>query len=110
MDENTENPHVAEAVALLGGLSAVGRHYGKTAWAVAKWVKAFPPGRTLSLAELTGWRKTPHELCPEYYPNPDDGLPPVVRARLAAGLSPLPEEQTAPEPSEAEVAETNEGA
>ena len=29
----------------------------------------------LFLAELTGWRKTPHQLCPSIYPYPTDGLP-----------------------------------
>lgn len=30
-------------------------------------------------AEATGWSVTPHELCPEDYPNPTDGLPPEIQ-------------------------------
>ena len=68
---------VGEAIDLLGGDSAVAGMLGVRPWAVSKWRKNFPPNRTLWLAEMTGWRKTPHQLCPSYYPNPLDGVPPT---------------------------------
>lgn len=74
-----EKAHIAEAINMAGGLSAVAKRAQPkqlTAWAVSKWLHGLPPGRVLFLAELTGWQKTPHQLCPALYPNPTDGLPP----------------------------------
>lgn len=84
-----EKAHIAEAIAMAGGLTAVARRAKPkrlTAWAVSKWLEGVPPGRVLFLSELTGWVKTPHQLCAEIYPNPTDGLPPeaLVRAALRA--------------------------
>lgn len=31
--------------------------------------------KVLSVCEATGWQVTPHELRPDIYPNPTDGLP-----------------------------------
>lgn len=81
-----EKAHIAEAISLAGGLSAVAKRAQPkrlTPWAVSKWVDSLPPGRALFLAELTGWRKTPHQLCPALYPNPTDGLPPDVVIRMS---------------------------
>ncbi|MGA3803723.1 Cro/CI family transcriptional regulator [Ralstonia nicotianae] len=72
--------HVAEAIDLIGGDSAVARLLNLTPWAVSKWRKNLPLNRVLWLAEQTGWRKTPHQLCPAMYPNPFDGLPPSMHA------------------------------
>ncbi|CAN0620497.1 transcriptional repressor of cell division inhibition gene dicB [Burkholderia multivorans] len=80
---STPNPHVAEALDMLGGDSAVARLLNVRPWAVSKWRKAIPPGRVLWLAEQTGWRKSPHQLCPEIYPNESDGIPPAVSNRLS---------------------------
>ncbi|MDR5815824.1 Cro/CI family transcriptional regulator [Caballeronia sp. LZ033] len=71
---------VSEAIDLIGGDSAVARLVGIRPWAVSKWRKALPPSRVIWLAEKTDWRKTPHQLCPALYPNPDDGVPPGVRS------------------------------
>jgi DNA-binding transcriptional regulator YdaS (Cro superfamily) len=38
----------------------------------------------LKVAEATEWQVTPHELRPDLYPHPDDGLPEAYRKRLAA--------------------------
>lgn len=81
-----EKAHIAEAIAMAGGLTAVARRAKPkrlTAWAVSKWIEGVPPGRVLFLSALTGWVKTPHQLCAEIYPNPTDGLPPEVLARAA---------------------------
>jgi hypothetical protein len=68
---------VRAAIKLLGGASAVARACGlKTAWGAAKWATdGLPADRVLWLAEQTAWRFTPHDLAPELYPHPDDGLP-----------------------------------
>lgn len=96
-----EKSHIAEAIDIAGGLTAVARRaYPKqlTAWAVSKWLHGLPPGRVLFLAELTGWRKTPHQLCPSLYPNPWDGIPPEragVHADLGDGCATVLEEEGA---------------
>lgn len=36
-------------------------------------------------SEATGWSVTPHELCPEDYPNPTDGLPPEIQFTILNG-------------------------
>jgi len=88
----TDNAHIAEAIAMAGGLSAVAKQAKPkqlTAWAVSKWLHSLPPGRVLFLAELTRWQKTPHQLCPSMYPNPTDGLPPTcVGIRVSLNAAP----------------------
>ncbi|EPN0550187.1 YdaS family helix-turn-helix protein, partial [Escherichia coli] len=44
---------------------------------VANWVinNQVPSERVLQLCELGNWSVTPHELRPDIYPNPNDGLP-----------------------------------
>lgn len=42
------------------------------------WVtgrKAVTAERVLAIANASGWRLRPHDLRPDLYPNPDDGLP-----------------------------------
>lgn len=79
------------AINLAGGPERVAEIRGlKSAWAVRKWIKdGLPLEHALPLAELTGWRVTPHQLAPEAYPNVEDGLPPLFRraARRAASAS-----------------------
>ncbi|MBB5444621.1 MULTISPECIES: YdaS family helix-turn-helix protein [unclassified Paraburkholderia] len=90
--ENTtapsSTPAVGEAIDLLGGDSAVADLLGVRPWAISKWRKRFPPNRTLWLAEKTGWQKTPHQLCPDFYPNPLDGIPPtqIVDGEVIAAI------------------------
>lgn len=73
---------IAGAIQILGGASAVAARRGlKTAWGVAKWVRdGLPAEHVLWLAEQTEWRYTPHELRPDIYPHPDDGMPVDRRA------------------------------
>ena len=75
--------HVEEAIKLAGGLSAVGRHFRITAWAVKKWITKLPPDRVIPLCELVEWQKTPHQLLPSHYPNANDGLPETMRRPVA---------------------------
>lgn len=77
---------VAAAIAHLGGASAVAKARGlKTAWAAAKWIKnGLPAEHVLWIAEQTSWEFTPHQLAPDLYPHPEDGLPAERRASAAA--------------------------
>lgn len=59
-------------------LSEVARRFGfKSTQSVANWVinNQVPSERVLQLCELGNWSVTPHELRPDIYPNPNDGLP-----------------------------------
>jgi hypothetical protein len=38
-----------------------------------------PATRVLAIAAASDWMVTPHELRPDLYPHPDDGMPPDRR-------------------------------
>lgn len=55
---------------------AFGRRLGVTQSAVAQWVAGqVGAERVLKVAAATDWRVTPHELRPDLYPHPEDGMP-----------------------------------
>jgi len=70
------NPHIEAAITFAGGPSAVARRFKINPWAVSKWRQSeVPPKRVLALCRFGGWQVTPHQIAPDLYPNPDDGLP-----------------------------------
>ena len=76
---------VSKAIASLGGAATVARLRGLSGWAVSKWLRdGIPSGHVLWVAEQTEWRWTPHQLKPEIYPHPDDGMPVSHRGGEAA--------------------------
>ncbi|MFW6342494.1 MAG: transcriptional regulator [Halothiobacillaceae bacterium] len=64
-----------------GATARMARHFGVSHEAVRKWRSHVPEARVLGLCAALGWRVTPHELRPDFYPHPDDGLPPELRGR-----------------------------
>ncbi|EAV8896103.1 helix-turn-helix domain-containing protein [Salmonella enterica] len=44
---------------------------------ISRWANGHqvPASRVLPLCEIMGWSVTPHEIRPDIYPNPTDGLP-----------------------------------
>lgn len=46
--------------------------------AVWQWLKAgrTPAEQVIPMAKATHWQITPHQIRPDIYPNPTDGLPP----------------------------------
>lgn len=42
---------------------------------IEKKLKPVPVRRVIDISRATDWRVTPHDLCPDIYPNPTDGLP-----------------------------------
>lgn len=50
------------------------------------WRKAgqVPPDRVLEVSSAVSFKVTPHELRPDLYPHPEDGLPAELRAKAAA--------------------------
>lgn len=72
-------------------LSAIAEHgltnfsdlVGVDAQVVVNWRRrGLPADRVLTVSRATGWRVTPHDLRPDIYPNPTDGLPPDHAAKL----------------------------
>lgn len=55
---------------------------------VWKWInglkgKTPPPEYVLAISAATGWQITPHDLRPDIYPHPTDGLPIEMRDMAA---------------------------
>lgn len=62
------------AILRSGSASGLGALIGVSKMAVSLWRrKGIPTERVLSIYGVTG--VTPHELRPDLYPNPTDGLP-----------------------------------
>jgi len=54
----------------------LGRRMKRRAQTVNGWVKNKIPGElVLKVSEVVDFKVTPHELRPDLYPNPTDGLP-----------------------------------
>jgi DNA-binding transcriptional regulator YdaS (Cro superfamily) len=83
MTSTSTNPSPLQtACRLIGSYSAIGALFDPpvSAQAIAKWHDAgVPSERVLRLAEATKFEVKPHELRPDLYPHPDDGLPPDMR-------------------------------
>ncbi|MGL9720122.1 transcriptional regulator [Symbiopectobacterium sp.] len=75
----TQHKNITEhAVRAAGSISSVARAFDfKSVQSVANWIinNQVPADRVLPLCLLGGWEVTPHELRPDLYPNPTDGLP-----------------------------------
>lgn len=71
----------------LGSYAAIGAIFTPTIspQGVSKWSEAgVPSERVLALCRATNFDVTPHELRPDLYPHPDDGLPDERRRAAAA--------------------------
>lgn len=57
--------------------ASIARKLNVSGEAVRKWFseKRIPADRVLEYARATDWAETPHQLRPDLYPNPTDGLP-----------------------------------
>lgn len=54
----------------------LGRRMKRRAQTVNGWFKDKIPGElVLKVSKAVEWRVTPHELRPDLYPNPTDGMP-----------------------------------
>ncbi len=54
----------------------IGRYMGVSQQTVWQWFNwGVPPKQVIPLCQLMQWVITPHELRPDIYPNPTDGLP-----------------------------------
>ncbi|MDH2066867.1 YdaS family helix-turn-helix protein [Pantoea sp. GD03673] len=67
-----------QAVRAVGSMSEVSRLFGfNSVQSVANWItnNRVPSERVISLCKLGGWAVTPHQLRPDIYPHPKDGMP-----------------------------------
>jgi DNA-binding transcriptional regulator YdaS (Cro superfamily) len=50
---------------------------GLTVQAVYKWERSgkVPADHVIAIARATDWQITPHDLRPDIYPHPEDGMP-----------------------------------
>lgn len=65
---------IENAIRRSGSASSLGKLVGVSKMAVSLWrSNGIPAERVLKVFEATG--VTPHELRPDLYPNPSDGLP-----------------------------------
>jgi DNA-binding transcriptional regulator YdaS (Cro superfamily) len=65
---------IENAIRQSGSASALGLAVGVTKMAVSLWRRnGVPAERVIQVYKVTG--VTPHELRPDLYPNPTDGLP-----------------------------------
>lgn len=57
--------------------TALGEAMGLSSQAVSRWMNSgkVPTSRVRALCMFLNWQVTPHEIDPEAYPNPTDGLP-----------------------------------
>lgn len=73
------NTYFEKAIAILGGQTALARAVGVKQAHVWKWLNRkdgeAPPAMVIPICEATEWQITPHQLRPDIYPHPDDGLP-----------------------------------
>lgn len=64
--------------------SELGRRLGKTPQTISGWFKKrVPAEEVIPACEALGWVVTPHELRPDKYPNPTDGLPVGCKANTS---------------------------
>ncbi|EFG1295517.1 transcriptional regulator [Escherichia coli] len=65
--------------------SELGRRLGKTPQTISGWFKKrVPAEEVIPACEALDWGVTPHELRPDKYPNPTDGLPVEYQANAQA--------------------------
>ncbi|EBX1067413.1 hypothetical protein DQ010_25370 [Salmonella enterica subsp. enterica serovar Oranienburg] len=58
--------------------SEIAKKLGVKSQAVSGWFNftgVIPADRAIPLSRILGWKITPHEIRPDIYPNPSDGLP-----------------------------------
>ena len=65
-----------KAISLVGTQTILAKAIGTTQQTVSIWVKTKLSAEfVIKVAEQVDYQVTPHELRPDLYPHPDDGLP-----------------------------------
>jgi DNA-binding transcriptional regulator YdaS (Cro superfamily) len=73
-----------KVIDLKGSQAAVAAIVGAKQQSVGYWLtNGLPADHVIPIARDTSWQITPHQLRPDLYPHPDDGLPADRRAQSA---------------------------
>lgn len=75
-----------KAIALAGGQAHLATLLGKRQSVVWSWLnrdQKMSAEYVIKTCEALCWKVSPHEIRPDLYPHPDDGLPSVLRGRAA---------------------------
>lgn len=63
-------------IAVCGSQSELARRLGKNSQTVSVWFRTqVASAEVINTSRALHWEVTPHELRPDLYPNPTDGLP-----------------------------------
>lgn len=77
------NTSLLKAIDLCDGQTRLAEKIGTGQATVSAWVNRFNHQTgvdfVLKVAEATSWQVTPHQLRPDIYPHPHDGLPESMR-------------------------------
>ncbi|EBU6994991.1 helix-turn-helix domain-containing protein [Salmonella enterica subsp. enterica serovar Bredeney] len=67
---------------------AIAKALGISPQAVNQWLSksVIPPRYVLTICEMTGWKIVPHDVRPELYPSPEDGVPDYLRKIRQSGM------------------------
>lgn len=78
------NP-IQHAAKTIGGQILLAKALRVTPQAVSQWIHGtpVPVPRVIEISRLSGWQVTPHQIRPDVYPHPDDGLPDERRCHCA---------------------------
>jgi DNA-binding transcriptional regulator YdaS (Cro superfamily) len=71
--------NIKEIASEVGGVVSLSSRLGLSRGAVSNW-KRVPAEHVIQVSGLTEWKITPHQLRPDLYPHPMDGLPEHLRA------------------------------
>lgn len=72
MNENIQK----KIISLCGSQSELARRLGKNSQTVSVWFRTqVASTEVLNACRALDWKVTPHEIRPDLYPNPTDGLP-----------------------------------
>ncbi|EEP9553043.1 helix-turn-helix domain-containing protein [Salmonella enterica] len=72
MKEQTQQ----KIISLCGSQSELARRLGKNSQTVSAWFRSqVASTEVINASRVLDWKVTPHELRPDLYPNPTDGLP-----------------------------------
>lgn len=85
-DPSAVTPHFDACITRIGSYAEAARRLGlKTAWGVQKWrTDGVPPNKVPDFVRLADFAATPHQLRPDVFRLPGDGVPEEVRGREEA--------------------------
>jgi DNA-binding transcriptional regulator YdaS (Cro superfamily) len=67
---------IEKAIMAAGGVRAIAAALGMSGWGVRKWVHdGIPAKHIIWLSRQGRWQVKPHEIAPDIYPYPGDGMP-----------------------------------